>query len=190
VQSPAALTDLFRARGLKVTPQRQRIFAVLDGSDVHPTAEAVFAAARATMPTLSLKTVYQTLNDLASMGEIQLLDLGTGSTRFDPNIAPHHHLVCSTCGKVRDVDATFADLTVPSGHWPGFTITGAEVVFRGTCDTCCIDSLPASCGSRKFAAPTGEPDRLRSSEHARQREPAIHGRACASDLPINKETHG
>jgi Fe2+ or Zn2+ uptake regulation protein len=136
VKSPAELTELFRARGLKVTPQRQRIFRVLDGSDVHPTAEAVYAAARDDMPTLSLKTVYQTLNDLASMGEIQLLDLGTGSTRFDPNTAAHHHLVCTGCGKVRDLEVDFGDLEVPPRRRHGFTIDSAEVVFRGLCDTC------------------------------------------------------
>jgi len=136
VRTPDALTEMFRARGLKVTPQRQRIFAVLYHCDVHPTAEAVFAAARATMPTLALKTVYQTLNDLAAMGELQSLDLGTGSTRFDPNIAPHHHLVCTSCGAVRDVELDAGVVDVPARCWPGFTISTAEVVFRGRCDTC------------------------------------------------------
>lgn len=136
MKSPAELTELFRARGLKVTPQRQRIFRVLDGNGVHPTAEAVYAEARHDMPTLSLKTVYQTLNDLASMGEIQLLDLGTGSTRFDPNTDPHHHLVCTGCGKVHDLEVDFGDLEVPPRRRHGFTIDSAEVVFRGRCGTC------------------------------------------------------
>lgn len=136
VKSPAELTELFRARGFKVTPQRQCIFRVLHGNGVHPTADAVYAAARAEMPTMSLKTVYQTLNDLASMGEIQLLDLGTGSTRFDPNVDPHHHLVCTSCGKVRDLYADYSDLRVPPRKRQGFTVGQAEVVFRGLCDTC------------------------------------------------------
>ena len=134
VRTPDELTELFRARGLKVTPQRQAIFGVLHGSGGHPSAEAVFAAARGTMPTLALKTVYQTLHDLASMGELQCLDIGTGSTRFDPNTDPHHHLVCTACGRVRDVRA---DVTsVPARQWDGFTIDSAEVVVRGRCDTC------------------------------------------------------
>ena len=136
VQSPAALTELFRGRGLKVTPQRQCIFALLHGTDVHPTAEAVFAAAQARMPTMALKTVYQTLNDLTAMGELQALDVGTGATRFDPNTDPHHHLVCTSCGLVRDVYADFGALALPPGHWEGFTIRTAEVVFRGICADC------------------------------------------------------
>lgn len=136
MKSPSRLTEEFRARGLKVTPQRQCIFRILSGSEEHPTAEAVYAAARQEMSALSLKTVYQTLNDLAAMGEIQLLDLGTGSARFDPNTDAHHHLVCTTCGKVRDLYADFGDLPVRAGPALGFTIGSTEVVFRGTCDTC------------------------------------------------------
>ena len=66
------------------------------------------------METISLKTVYQTLHELAAMGEIAALDLGTGMTRFDPNVdGVHHHLVCRGCGKVRDLHADFSAVTVP-----------------------------------------------------------------------------
>ena len=135
MKSPAELTELFRSRGLKVTPQRQCIFRVLHGNAVHPTAEGVYAAAAEEMPTISLKTVYQTLNDLAAMGEIQQLDLGTGSSRFDPNIDGHHHLVCTNCGKVRDLYLN-PRLRVPAEQLDGFTINSTEVVLRGLCDEC------------------------------------------------------
>lgn len=139
MKSPDQLTDLFRSRGLKVTPQRQCIFRVLHGNENHPSAEAVYASARAEMPTLSLKTVYQTLNDLAAMGEIHLLDLGTGSARFDPNVAAHHHLVCTGCGKVRDVEAAYPGVDVPRRQRQGFTVGSVEVTFRGLCDSCRTD---------------------------------------------------
>src|SRR5436190_21052585 len=144
VRTPAELTELFREQGLKVTPQRQCIFRLLHGNGVHPTAEAVYAEARREMPTMSLKTVYQTLNDLAEMGEIQLLDLGTGSARFDPNVDAHHHLVCVRCGKVRDLYVDFARLAVPTNQRQGFTVGSAEVVFRGLCDDCSTRSATAS----------------------------------------------
>jgi Fe2+ or Zn2+ uptake regulation protein len=137
MKTPDELTQLFRERGRKVTPQRQCIFGVLQGDVTHPTAEAVYAAARTKMETISLKTVYQTLNDLASLGEIAALDLGTGTTRFDPNVEQvHHHLVCRACGKVRDLHADFTAVMVPPGSEEGFEIGEAEVVFRGVCATC------------------------------------------------------
>lgn len=137
MKSPAQLTDLFRARGLKVTPQRQCIFRVLHGNDSHPTAEAVYESARAEMPTISLKTVYQTLHDLAAMGEVHELDLGTGAARFDPKVdGHHHHLVCTGCGRVHDVEAEVPVVDVPRAQRHGFTIGSVEVTFRGLCDSC------------------------------------------------------
>jgi Fe2+ or Zn2+ uptake regulation protein len=137
VQSVEALTQQFRARGLKVTPQRQSIFRVLSSASDHPTAESVYAAVSAEMPTISLRTVYQTLNDLAAMGELNALDVGTGSTRFDPNLEPHHHLVCDVCGRVDDLHADFPGVAVPRRpETRGFEVTATEIVFRGRCATC------------------------------------------------------
>jgi Fe2+ or Zn2+ uptake regulation protein len=136
MKSPAEMVQLFRERGLKVTPQRECIFDVLWGAEGHPSAEAVYSEASTRMPTMSLKTVYQTLNDLAAMGEIQQLDLGTGASRFDPNVDVHHHLVCVRCGKVRDLYADYSSIEVPADDQHGFTVGNAEVVFRGLCADC------------------------------------------------------
>ena len=135
MQTPAQLTDAFRRNGLKVTPQRELVFRILHGNDAHPTAEAVYAVAREAMPTISLKTVYQVLHDLADLGELQMLDVGTGAARFDPNVDGHQHLVCNACGTVRDVFVA-PELTVPSEQAHGFEVTSSEVIFRGTCAAC------------------------------------------------------
>jgi Fe2+ or Zn2+ uptake regulation protein len=137
MQSPEALTDLFRANGRKMTAQRQCIFRALEGDVTHPSAEHVHDKVRREMPNVSLKTVYQTLNDLAELGAISVLDVGTGSARFDPNVdTVHHHLVCRSCGKVRDLAADFSGLTVARRAAQGFNVESAEVVFRGLCDEC------------------------------------------------------
>ena len=133
------LTERFRARGLKATPQRQAVFRALSGSTEHPTAEAVYATVSAEMPTISLRTVYQTLNDLASMGELHALDLGTGATRFDPTLEPHHHLVCVDCGRIDDVHLDAPDPVTTDG----FEVTSTEVVFRGRCASCRLPSPPS-----------------------------------------------
>jgi len=139
------LTERFRASGRKVTAQRQCIFRILQGDETHPSAEAVHAAAAREMETISLKTVYQTLNDLAELGEIAALDVGTGRTRFDPNVDdPHHHLVCRRCGSVRDLVVDFPGLAVPDGADHGFVLDDAEVIFRGLCPTCRADDTHAA----------------------------------------------
>ena len=140
VKSPAELTETFRANGLKVTPQRQLLFGLMHGNTVHPTAEALFAEASARMPGISLRTVYQTLTDLASMGELRLIDVGTGATRFDPNTDDHHHVVCSSCGEVRDVYVAGSDRLKVDGL-EGFQIEEASILFSGTCVTCASDTV-------------------------------------------------
>jgi Fur family peroxide stress response transcriptional regulator len=133
MRTPSELTQLFRQQGLKVTPQREAVFRALGGNADHPTAESVHATVTAEMPSVSLRTVYQVLNDLAGMGEIHALELGTGAARFDPNVDTHHHLVCTACGKVRDVYVDPVSVPVTA---LGFTVDSAEVVFRGRCDDC------------------------------------------------------
>lgn len=136
MRSPQEMTTFFRERGLKVTPQRECIFDVLHANATHPTAEAVYAEARRRMPTMSLKTVYQTLNDLADMGEIQVLSVDHGPARFDPNAGTHDHLVCVGCGTVRDVNVDVTGLRLGEEQRAGFSLLATDVVFRGLCPDC------------------------------------------------------
>ena len=137
MQSAPELTRRFRAEGLRVTPQREAIFRLLHGNDGHPTVEAIYEAVREEMSTISLKTVYQTVHDLESMGEVALLDVGTGSVRVDPNVEDaHHHLICTSCGKVRDVLVDVAALRIPARDRRGFAVADVEVHFRGVCEEC------------------------------------------------------
>src|SRR4029453_18589050 len=136
LRSVDELTALFRSRGLRVTPQRHAIFRVLTDAPPHHTAEGVYAAVSTELPTISLRTVYQTLNDLSAMGELSALNLGTGSTRFDPNLEPHHHLVCDVCGGIEDLPHEFPDVSLPTYAAARFTVSATEIVFRGRCADC------------------------------------------------------
>jgi Fe2+ or Zn2+ uptake regulation protein len=131
------LTTLFREQGYRVTPQRQAIFRLLQGDEAHPTVEALYERARTDMPSISLKTVYQTVHDLEALGEVHMLDLGTGSLRVDPNVDDdHHHLVCTSCGLVRDLPVEFDRLRLPPSYRRDFTVDDVQVIFRGRCEQC------------------------------------------------------
>jgi Fe2+ or Zn2+ uptake regulation protein len=137
MHSPEELTQRFRERGLKVTPQRQAVFRVLYQNHTHPSAETVYEQVAEQMPTISLRTVYQTLNDLTDMGEILHLELGTGSARFDSNVEDaHHHLVCEGCGLVRDVEADLDSLKFNEALPAGFRVSETEILVRGLCEHC------------------------------------------------------
>ena len=95
VKTADELTIRFRDEGLRMTPQRHAVFRALHGDEPHPTVESVYDVVRQGMPTISLKTVYQIIHELESMGEVELIDVGTGSVRVDQRraSAPSPHLL-------------------------------------------------------------------------------------------------
>ena len=133
-----ALPDRLAARGWRITPQRRAVLSALEGEHVHLSADQVHAAARRVVPEVSLATVYNTLNELISMGEISEVRLADGTTRYDPKTGPdHHHLVCEGCGLTFDVAPRgVAGLSLPRGQRHGMAVDMVEVVFRGRCRSC------------------------------------------------------
>lgn len=139
MRSPAELTEAFRRQNLKITPQRQLLFRLLHGNDAHPSAEALYAQASELMPGISLRTVYQTLNDLTAMGELQSVSVGPGPARFDPNTDDHHHAVCAQCGDVVDVYVNNLSSLEVDG-FDGFRPSSTRLVFTGICRRCAESS--------------------------------------------------
>jgi Fe2+ or Zn2+ uptake regulation protein len=121
---------------------------LLHGNAAHPSAEALYAQASELMPGISLRTVYQTLNDLAAMGDLQLVSVGSGPARFDPNVDDHHHAVCGRCGDVVDVYVTNMSVLRVDGL-DGFRPHSARLVFSGTCRRCADISQPDQQPQRK-----------------------------------------
>jgi Fur family ferric uptake transcriptional regulator len=111
---------------------------VLEGEHVHMTADEVHGLAQQRLPEISLATVYNTLNELVSMGEVIEVSAGFGPKRYDPNsMTRHQHLVCVLCGTIRDV---YPDgemhLRLPPRQKHGFKLSDIQVVFRGLCRDC------------------------------------------------------
>ena len=101
------LLERLRGRGWRMTSQRRVVAEVLDGDHVHLTADEVHARATARLPEISRATVYNTLGELVSLGEVIEVSTDGRAKRYDPNAhRPHQHLVCSGCGTIRDVHPT------------------------------------------------------------------------------------
>ena len=113
----------------------------------HPTAEAIWAEVMRHMPAVSLKTVYQTLNDLSTMGVVAHLDIGTGSARFDTNTDRHQHVVCNRCSRVWDVYVNTEEWIesklppqLPLELGGRFFVSSSDFVVRGLCGICADDA--------------------------------------------------
>lgn len=132
------LSDRLRQQKWRLTAQRRVVAEVLQGEHVHLTADEVYLRAVARLPEISRATVYNTLKELASLGEVLEVTIDARAKRFDPNAKdPHQHLVCERCGIIRDVHlVTRPGPRVPAGERYGFVVTGVDVVFRGVCPAC------------------------------------------------------
>lgn len=129
--------ETYRRRGLKMTPQRLAILEYLDGNTTHPTAEDIYRAVKKKHPTLSFATVYNTLQALIEMGEVMELTIDPVRRHFDPNTTPHHHVICTECGKIGDVFMDYSEeLVLPREVTEEFTITSNHIDFYGLCKDC------------------------------------------------------
>lgn len=136
----AAFAARCRAAGVAVTPQRLAIFGHLVATDRHPSADELYAAVRRAMPTLSLATVYKTLDTLADIGAVRLVSRLGPRARWDANLDAHHHLVCTGCGTVTDVteprlEAVARPAAVVAARH-GFEAAGHSVEIFGRCAAC------------------------------------------------------
>ena len=135
------MSDLLRRlrdHGWRMTSQRRVVAEVLEGEHVHLTADEVHALAAQRLPEISRATVYNTLGELVSLGEVMEVATDGRAKRYDPNAHhPHQHLVCSRCGAVRDVHPAGDPLgDLPMEERFGFTVSAVEVTYRGLCPDC------------------------------------------------------
>lgn len=101
--SKAAISGVLRDVGIRPTPQRVAIYETLKGTTRHPAADAIYEALKNDFPSLSLNTVYDTLNIFTEAGLIRKLAMRENISRYDGNPAPHGHFVCVRCGRVEDL---------------------------------------------------------------------------------------
>jgi Fe2+ or Zn2+ uptake regulation protein len=135
------IIERLRQVGLKATGPRVAILASLEGDRDHPTAEQLYETLRHQYPSLSLSTVYQTLDAFLRTGLCRRV-FGAGERlRVDGTPQDHDHAICRTCGRIFDVDRQLLPLPTPPTHLPnGLTVTGLRVEYDVICTTCREDS--------------------------------------------------
>lgn len=93
-----------RDAGLRVTPQRLALLAILMDSADHPNADELLARARALDDSVSLATVYRTLSALEEAGLIRKLTLESEPSRYEITpVAEHDHVVDIDTGEVIEI---------------------------------------------------------------------------------------
>ena len=111
---PRTLQEIFSERGLRCTAQRVALFEALRTTASHPTAEELYLAVKPRTRSLSLATVYSTLETLCRVGLARKIPTAGGSCRFDADTSEHVHLRFQENGSVVDIPKRLSDRLVDS----------------------------------------------------------------------------
>jgi len=131
------LIKFLKESNCKITPQRIAIYNILKESNDHPNAEAIYRKLEPAYPTISLATIYKSLELFDQLGLIQVINIGENSFRYDCKAFSHPHLICSICHKVEDLNVDyFKDLTEKVESTTQYKISKQQLSFYGVCPEC------------------------------------------------------
>jgi len=152
--------------GLRSTPQRYAVMALLMGHAGHPTAVEIFKAVNRFDPRSSRATIYNNLRDLVKAGLVREVAVEGRAARFDAKGMRHHHFICDRCGKVEDVG--WYDVPRPAAASLGKRVLReCELIFRGLCTKC----APRTAYRRSINSKEGQIDARRSKAGSGGRHP-------------------
>lgn len=133
----ATLTDQVRRAGMRATPGR---VAALDFLRAHPhsTAAEVHSGISAQLPSLSMQSVHNVVNDLTEKGLLRRVDV-PGAARYETRTGDnHHHIRCVVCHRIEDVECVTgeAPCLFPGTHSSMPVLLRADVTFQAVCSQC------------------------------------------------------
>ena len=133
------LAERLHARGLRMTPQRERVLRAVRELG-HATPEEIFETA----PEVDLATVYRTLELLEELGMVRHTHLDHGAPAYRPAEDDHVHVVCHDCGSVVEAPSGLADeLERRLRSERGFWVDRAHLTVFGRCADC-TEQLPST----------------------------------------------
>jgi len=130
--------DLLHKGGKRLTRQRQLVLAVLQESEEHLDAEAIYTQAKARDQQVSLATIYRTLTLLKEAGLVEENRLGEEHAHFEAkhNI-PHYHFTCLRCGRVIEFGTPQVQDAIQSYCiQEKFHLIAVQLLISGYCDLC------------------------------------------------------
>lgn len=122
--------------GITPTYQRLSVLKYLKDCKAHPTAEQIYEYLVKRIPTISLTTIYNTLNLFVEKGLVVPLTITGTGIRYDYNTTPHHHFVCKRCGKIIDLDIECEFIRGERTIVAGNKIEEVHGYFKGICKDC------------------------------------------------------
>jgi Fur family peroxide stress response transcriptional regulator len=130
------MKEALRSSGCRVTRQRSAILRYIASTNTHPSARQVFEEAKKEYPGLSLATVYNTLETLATMGLVKVMDFQATDNRHETNLLPHINLICTVCGGIHDFHEGVCLHLDSVEKKLGFEVQDYRMEYYGVCAEC------------------------------------------------------
>lgn len=130
-----------RERGMRMTPQREMVLAVLHDFSNHESVEEIFHRVQVRSASVDVSTVYRTLELLQEMQMLAVAETAGGQRRYAliGQHGDHMHLVCRRCGGEIEADAgAFRVLAAEVQQRYGFTLDLAHRSLDGVCAACAV----------------------------------------------------
>jgi len=134
-----ATLESLSAKGLRQGGARRAVVELLGKQDCCLSAQEILDRLRAADRSVGIASVYRVLDLLAGEGLVQKIEVGSGTSRYEPVQAGghHHHLVCDTCGKVEPFeDPGLERAIVHVEKHSGYEVSAHDVVLHGSCERC------------------------------------------------------
>lgn len=129
--------ELCTLRGIAVTQQRQVLYEVMQAMQGHPTPEQVYAEVRDRLPAISLATVYKNIHLFVESGVLREVSLHHGTVRVELAGDDHHHIVCSRCKTIADIEESELGAISRQDRLPGgFLVERYAIDVIGLCAKC------------------------------------------------------
>jgi Fur family transcriptional regulator, peroxide stress response regulator len=130
---------VFREAGLSLTHQRVVLYRAVRGMRSHPSPESIYETVRHEIPSISLGTVYKNIHAFMEAGLVREVSPHHGTLRLESNLEEHHHLVCTRCKTIVDLEESDLEpvrLKKKKKLPRGFRVERYNVEFRGLCAAC------------------------------------------------------
>jgi Fur family transcriptional regulator, ferric uptake regulator len=132
--------DELRRSGARTGGAREAVITYLADQNCCVSAQELFDGLRQGDRAVGIASVYRVLEQLADLGLLHRVDLGGGTSRFEPALPGgehHHHLVCNECGRVEMFDdATLERTLTRVARARGYELARHDVVLHGVCGDC------------------------------------------------------
>ncbi|TAM92450.1 transcriptional repressor [bacterium] len=121
----------------RLTRQRAAVLRVLQADGGHLDAEEIHERAKEELSSLGLATIYRTLDLLRELGLVQMVQYPGAAARYEARLDKHHHLLCTRCHELSDVEAPhLAELVSEVAASVGFQPGDFKLQVSGLCRRC------------------------------------------------------